>query len=40
MGSLAGSLANDMVVIDRLDIEASLHNNANSEGKALPKYFS
>ena len=34
-GSLAGLIANDIVVIDRLDIEASLHNSADSDGLYL-----
>jgi len=34
-GSLAGMISNDIAVVDRLDIEASLHNNANSDGLYL-----
>ena len=34
-GRLAGQIANDVVVVNRLDIEASLHNNAESDGLYL-----
>ena len=39
-GSLAGLISNDMVVVNRLDIEASMHNNAyNANNESVGLYL-